>query len=148
MKTVLMALASVVLAAALSAAEGGRPRQADQAQPGTPTQQEKPGTATDYGANRLDKRGTDQTYNTGRTGQSVGTDTQNTYKNGQASQPIPQTRRRGAAGTGVATGFVAAGVGLALLGLFVRRRNRRHPDDPDYDDDDRRTGPPSTGSRV
>ena len=40
-------------------------------------------------------------------------------------------------GTGVATGFVAAGIGLALLGLFVRRRNRRHGH---YHDEDRHGG--------
>jgi hypothetical protein len=45
-------------------------------------------------------------------------------------------------GTGVATGFIAAGIGLALLGLFVRRRNRHDHrfDRRDEDDIDRPGG--------
>lgn len=34
----------------------------------------------------------------------------------------------GRSGAGMATGFVAGGLGLALIGLFVKR-NGRHPDD-------------------
>lgn len=122
MKAVMTALASLAMAAGLAAAQG-------QSQQG----QAQPGTRTDYGTSRLQKRGSDQTYNTGSTGQNVGKDNQpQTYTNGQAAQPIPQRRRRAAPGTGVASGFVAAGVGLALLGLFVRKRTRNHPDDPRY----------------
>ena len=36
---------------------------------------------------------------------------------------LPNRADRRAKETGVATGFIAAGVGLALMGLFVRRRH-------------------------
>jgi hypothetical protein len=51
---------------------------------------------------------------------------------------------RAARGTGVATGFVAAGIGLAILGLFVRRRSRRDWDEPG-DDDEGPSGRPYGG---
>jgi hypothetical protein len=48
--------------------------------------------------------------------------------------------RRAERGTGVATGFVAAGLGLAVLGLFVRKRSHHDPHDHSDDDDDSRSG--------
>lgn len=66
------------------------------------------------------------------------------YKSGQhtATGVAPQVPanaadvNRGARGTSVATGFVAAGVGLAILGLFVRKRGRH-----EFRDEDPRRGP-------
>jgi hypothetical protein len=91
---------------------------------------------TDLGAPRGDKAGTDQRYNTGATGSEVGRD-----RDTVTTTDIDNDRDMNAdrKGTGVATGFVAAGIGLALLGLFVRRRNRRYGH---YDDDDTTRGAP------
>jgi len=133
MRSILTMLAALALGAGLTLAQNGT----------TGPQQE---SRADQGQTQT--RRADQTYNTRREGQNVGKDTSHPYTSGQQARTITPRRDRGGAGTGVATGFVAAGVGLALLGLFVRRRNRRHPDDPRYDDRPDDDVGPTSGPRV
>lgn len=128
-----LAFAQTETSAPQPAPQGQSPSQPSQPQLGQPSEHENGGVRTGYGQDRRVKTGTDQTYNTGATGESVGKD-----------QPAPVTgqdqgaattagaNRAEARGTGVATGFVAAGLGLAILGLFVRRKGRHDDDEDDY----------------
>lgn len=145
MKTLYLGLLALGLAASASHAQGdktstqgaGSSQQDTYSSPGTPSDTSNSRTHTDLGADRRDKSGTDQGYNTGATGSAVGRDrgTVNRSDIDRANADRDVARGdRGARGTGVATGFVAAGIGLALLGLFVRRRNRRYDRYDDYSD--------------
>lgn len=138
MRSILATAAALALGAGLTLAQNGAtgPRQQSRSDQGqSQTEQGKPTQKA-------------QTYNTGSEGRGVGKDTSHPYTSGQQARTVTPQRERRGAGTGVATGFVAAGVGLALLGLFVRRRNRRHPDDPRYHDDADDDIGPTSGPRV
>ena len=144
MKKAMMMLAALALTAGVAAEQGDTqsPTQATNGQ----AIQDRGGTGarTDLGAPRNDKSGTDQTYNTGATVANVGKDNPDTYKPMNANADVE--RGNGTRGTGVATGFVAAGIGLALLGLFVRRRHHHGYGDYDAEDrHDRPGGPSNTG---
>lgn len=143
MKTASLALAA--LAVMTTAAMAEQPRKDDPSL-GRPTRVERSSNKTDYGADRRVKTGTDQTYNTGPTGADVGKDlskdqpaTLKDYGTAAAGSDAAAREPR-ARGTGVATGFVAAGIGLAVLGLFVRKRTHRYPYDDSDDEGGRRRG--------
>lgn len=129
-----LALTASLAAAQTETSQTGASEPGQSQQSGQPVYKEKGGVKTDYGQDRRQKAGTHQGYNTGATGQDVGKDQPAPVTN-QGRNPADTARYdRAARGTGVATGFVAAGIGLAILGLFVRRRSRRDYDE--YDDED------------
>lgn len=88
-------------------------------------------------ADRMDKQGSNQTYNSGPLESGVGGDrahaTREQNRDASRAGAYDAPGRDSDKGKGVATGFIAAGLGLALLGLFVRRR-RTHSGR--YDDAD------------
>lgn len=139
-----LALTAGLAAAQTETSQSGASDPGQTQQGSGPVYKEKGGVKTDYGQDRRQKAGTDQGYNTGATGQQVGKD-QPAPVSGQGQSPPADTARydRATRGTGVATGFVAAGIGLAILGLFVRRRSRRDIDE--YDDEDDSGGRPYGG---
>lgn len=55
------------------------------------------------------------------------TETERAVERPDAKTPPADDAARREEGKGVATGFIAAGLGLALLGLFVRRRHHGGP---------------------
>lgn len=143
MKQASVLMAALALTASLATAQtetsqtgASDPGQSQSQQSGQPVYKDKGGVKTDYGQDRRQKAGTSQGYNTGATGRQVGKDQPAPVSGADQNAAASDTARydRAARGTGVATGFVAAGIGLAILGLFVRRRSRHDYDE--YDDDD------------
>lgn len=135
MKTLSLAIAALALSAGMAAAQGSPTSSGER--PETSGSR----TTTDLGADRTDKSGTEQGYNTGRAGEDVGAQRSinqaETMRTDGSDTAYTDRRATGGRRSGVATGFIAAGFGLALLGLFARRR-ARHPDDR-YDDPNRTT---------
>ena len=143
MKALTLALAALAFAAGSATAQSDqRSAPNENSQPSGSVQgAQSPGSTR---SDRMDKTGTHQTYDTGATGSQVGKDpgavpaAKDTARTDDYASDVPREDR----GTGVATGFIAAGLGLAILGLFVRRRSRRHPRD-DYGS---RPGGPTGGA--